>query len=292
MWSSVEEEERYPMRRCVKTAIMLQRVTRKRMWMEIEETAASKRQSTSCNGLTYRSFTKYLPQINGPYACRSEVFGQRRVYKQNENGLFMFFHAQRGSWAIADAVGHPAPYAFVDDHAEHPGMAGGYFTRLTKRLCHRTFCRQLLLSSYVLFLPGSIRGVWHVFNREREFHTQGPKHRDSNMQAVRLGGGGGGSFEIDLHVTCRDARALEIKLSARQTPAPAASYQPLFTQMQLNPELSHRPEPEVAPILPRRPPPPSLASFALPPVARLPSLPPYMFPPMDTVDEVYGAEDD
>ena len=133
--------------------------------------------------------------------------------------------------------------------------------------------------------------MWQVFNREREFHAEEATQRNPNMQAARLGAGAGGSFEIDLHVTCRDAGAQEIKFSARQSPAPAAGYQPLFTQMQLNPELSHRPEPEVAPILPRRPPPPFL-SFALPPVARLPPLPPYMFPPMDTVDEVYGDEDD
>ena len=47
------------------------------------------------------------------------------MYKQKEHGLYMYFHAQRGSWVIADAVGHPAPYAFVDDFANAPGTIRG-----------------------------------------------------------------------------------------------------------------------------------------------------------------------
>ena len=132
--------------------------------------------------------------------------------------------------------------------------------------------------------------MWQVFNREREFHTFESKRRASQQAAHPAAADGG--FELDLHVTCRSVGAAK-KTPVRRSSAPSApvgAYQSLFMQMQLNPELSHRPEPETEPILPRRPGPVALSMTSLQSPSRLPPLPAYMFPPMDVADEVFGDD--
>ncbi len=53
--------------------------------------------------------------------------GGRPIYREHERGLYLFFHEGRGAWAMGDAIGSSAPYAFVDDRAATPGNSSIYF---------------------------------------------------------------------------------------------------------------------------------------------------------------------
>eukprot|EP00049_Salpingoeca_infusionum_P001776 m.50921 g.50921 ORF g.50921 m.50921 type:complete len:468 (-) comp11196_c0_seq1:93-1496(-) len=103
--------------------------------------------------------------INGVYAVQREVFNGRLTFKQQHRGLYLFFHSGRGAWVIADALGHPAPYAFVDDDA---------------------------------YFPGDIENIWLVFNKEREYTTKRRKFSIRLRKPQEAG-----NFEHDLNMVCR-----------------------------------------------------------------------------------------
>lgn len=111
-------------------------------------------------------------------------------------------------------------------------------------------------------------------------------------RGMSLRGGRPGVFEHDLQVTCRVHNDAAAPVERAQPPpwTVPPTFQPLFMQMQLNPELSHRhePEPERSSHAAPRGNPPPFAPSERSHGPRLPSsLPPYMFPPMDPIDEDY-----
>jgi Ca2+-binding EF-hand superfamily protein len=80
--------------------------------------------------------------INGLYTTvDSESYDQRPIYKQRDNGLYMYYHSGRGAWAIADAVGSHAPTAYVPADAPTPDQT---------------------------------TSAWWVFSRERQFSSVSP----------------------------------------------------------------------------------------------------------------------
>lgn len=59
-------------------------------------------------------------QINGDYLWQPETNDGRSVYRMRKRNLMLYFHGPRRAWAIADAVGSLAPYAYVEDKCVYP----------------------------------------------------------------------------------------------------------------------------------------------------------------------------
>ena len=70
-----------------------------------------------------RFLPRILAQINGSYLEQPYKEGARPVYKNGDTDLFLYYHADRGSWCIGETIGSSAPFAYVDDQAESPGLA-------------------------------------------------------------------------------------------------------------------------------------------------------------------------
>lgn len=63
-----------------------------------------------------------LVQINGYYMQQAQLFAGRPTFKHEDIAIMLYFHPGRGVWAIGDAVGSSAPYAFVEDEAYNAGQ--------------------------------------------------------------------------------------------------------------------------------------------------------------------------
>jgi hypothetical protein len=97
---------------------------------------------------------------------------------------------------------------------------------------------------------------------------------------------GGGTFQHDMQVRCRSAVAANNSMPMVPSKPRGPTVVPVFLQMQLNPALSHQPEPDYIPasIYDRDRSPSAVPSSHT--SMRVP-LPAYRFPPMDTSDEVF-----
>eukprot|EP00051_Salpingoeca_urceolata_P017863 m.246371 g.246371 ORF g.246371 m.246371 type:complete len:549 (+) comp19065_c0_seq5:452-2098(+) len=76
--------------------------------------------------------------INGDYLVQDEKLGDRPSFKHATLGFCLYYTSKRKAWVVSDQTGDPAPYAYVEDNAQHPGL---------------------------------ISECWWVFNKGREFTT-------------------------------------------------------------------------------------------------------------------------
>jgi hypothetical protein len=82
------------------------------------------------------------------------------------------------AWVIGDAVGHPAPYAYAEDHATHAGATARQPARtvrgerVTAKKVDNTYHGVTGDCGCGVEETEQIRGVWYIFSKERTQHRQ------------------------------------------------------------------------------------------------------------------------